>query len=209
MRNWKTLAVGLGVVLMAGLAGRWTGPIPQPSLAQDTRKDPTQPAGKSSEADRGWIGLMVEEDAEHAIRVADVFPGGPSAFASIRQGDVLLEVAGTKIRSEKQLAETVEKLKPGQDMVVIVQRGERKRSLKIRVGSLREFHEHYAREMWRRDPRNPNYTESLGVSQADLTVEMFRRLFEQNERLERSLLAVRQEVSELRRELKAKTKENR
>ncbi len=209
MKRWKMAAIGLGVCCMAGYFGQWMGAGRQQSFAQDAKGETSRSADESPEKDRGWIGLMVENGPDGAIRVADVFPGGPGAFGRIRQGDILLEVAGTKIQSEEQLAKTVEQLKPGQEVAVVVQRDKQKQALKVRVGSLREFHEHYVREMLRRDPRNPNYTKSLGVSQEDLNIEMFRRLFEQNERLERSLLAVRHELGEIRQELKAKKAESR
>ena len=55
-----------------------------------------------------------------------------------------------------------------------------------------------------RDPRDPNYAKFHGVSPADMNIEMFRRLFEQNQRLETSLLELRKELQEVRKELKQK-----
>lgn len=204
MRNWNVLGTFVGVAVVAGLIGRWTGPDYSPSFAQESSPAPAKSTTRPQEPDRGWIGLMVEKSPNGGVRVANVFPGGPSAFGSIREGDLILEVAGTKIQSEEQLAKTVEGLKPGKEVTIVVQRNKRKHSSKVQVGSLREFHEHYVREMWKRDPRDPNFATQHGVSQADLSVETVRRLFEQNERLERSLAAMRQELSELRKEIKAK-----
>lgn len=202
MRLWKFTLIGVGLAVMAALVGRFTGPMHQQSLAQEPKRNAPEPLEKTAEADRGWIGLIVEKGDKNSLRVAEVFPGGPCAFGGFRQGDALLQVGDANVGSEEQLAKAIEQLVPGEEAVIVVSRNDKKHSLKVRVGSLRGFHDGYAREMLRRDPRDPNYAKFHGVSQADMNVEMFRRLFEQNQRLETSLLDVHKQLEELRRELK-------
>jgi uncharacterized protein YdcH (DUF465 family) len=57
--------------------------------------------------------------------------------------------------------------------------------------------------MLRRDPRNPNYALNHGVSEADMSAEVVRRLFEQHERMDRTLHEVLKEVQALRQEVAA------
>ena len=209
MKHWKITLIGVGVAVMAGFVGRFTGPMHPQSFAQEPKRNFAEPLEKTTEADRGWIGLMVESGPDGMLTVSNVFPGGPSAFAGIRQGDVLLQAGGGKVESEPQLAKAIEQLKPGEEVAIVVKRGKQDLSLKVRVGSLKEFHEHYAREMWRRDPRDPNFAKNHGVSPTDMNIELTRRLFEQNQRLERSLLDLHKEVAALRSELKGKKTEGR
>lgn len=204
MNRWQLVLLIGATALVAGWAGHWMGGPIQQSFAQDTelRERSTSLASEDSAGeDRGWIGLMVEDAKGGGIQVGDVFPGGPSAFAGLRQGDVILKAGETKVQSEAAFAKQVEQWKPGKVAEVVVRRGKRELSLTVNVGSLRKFHGHYVREMMRRDPRDPNFAEAPGVSQADWNVEMFRRLFEQNQRLETSLLELHKEVGALRREL--------
>lgn len=201
MNRWLViLSVGL-TALVAGWAGHWIGEPTQQSFAQDAEQGTRQVSEEATGEDRGWIGLMVEETPEGGIQVANVFPGGPSAFAGIRQGDVILKAGDTKVQSEAALAQQVEQWKPGTSAVLVVRRGNRELPLSIEVGSLRNFHGNYVQEMMRRDPRDPNFAHMHGVSPADLNVELVRRLFEQNQRLEKSLLELHQEVAALRREV--------
>jgi membrane-associated protease RseP (regulator of RpoE activity) len=209
MRRWQLAFLGLSVAALAGWVGHWSGSISPRSFAQEPNRDAVKLTEAATGPDKGWIGLMVDGKAAGLPVVANIFPGGPSAFAGIRQGDTLLQVGGGKVQSEPQLAKAVEQLKPGEEVAVVVKRGEKELSLKVRVGSLRDFHSHYAREMWRRDPRDPNYAQSHGVSPSDLNIELARRLFEQNQRLEESLLELHKEVAALRSELKGKKTEGR
>lgn len=201
MTRWKFSMLVLGVAVVAGSIGSWTGPTFRQSFAQDARRPLAQSPGESPEADRGWVGVMVEQGTDGGLLVKDVFPGGPGAFARLRKGDALVRIGDVSIRNEEELASAVEQLQPGDEAVVVVLRNDQEQTLRLRVGSLRKFHEHYGREMWRRDPRDPGFADSHGVSQADLSIELARRLFEQNERLETSLHDLRQELAALRRDL--------
>jgi hypothetical protein len=57
--------------------------------------------------------------------------------------------------------------------------------------------------MLRRDPRDRQYGQHHGISDADMSVELVRRLFEQHERMERTLQQVLDEVHALRKEVRA------
>jgi hypothetical protein len=73
----------------------------------------------------------------------------------------------------------------------------------VQVDSLAEFRERYINEMMRRDPRHPKYAAHPGISDSDMSAEVVRRLFEQHERMERTLHDVLKELHELRQEVRA------
>ncbi len=164
MKRWKWALCGLSLALLAGLIGRWTGSMASQSFAQESEQTAKKTEDQATpEKDLGWMGLMVEEKPKGQVQVANVFPGGPGAFAGLRQGDVVLQVAGVKVTSEAELAKQIEQLKPGQEAVIVVKRNKQEQSLKVVVGSLRDFHARYAREMWQRDraiPTSPRITAS-------------------------------------------------
>lgn len=191
----RTLAIwlGIGALGLAGLA-------PQAALAP-LALTADGPAA-APKADRGWIGLMLSKDAGPTT-VASVFPGGPAAFAGVRTGDVLTEVGGQPVAGHDPAAAAIESSAPGSNLTLTLLRGGKPLKLTAHVGSLREFHARYAHEMLRRDPRHPGFAVNHGVSQSDVAVELTRRLFEQNQRLEYALNDLHREVQSLRKELQA------
>jgi membrane-associated protease RseP (regulator of RpoE activity) len=208
-------------ILLAGIASFALGAIMfagDNPAAPESKEPPRQPhlvafqeagagAAKASSApDLSWIGLMLEEDKDKGIRVANVFPGGPAAFAGIRVGDVVVKIGESSAESLAKAVEAIEKLPPQKPAKLAVRRGGKSLEVTVNPGSLAEFHERYNREMLRRDPRDPHFAQHHGVSDADMSVELVRRMFEQNQRLETTLHQVLTEVQALRSELRGKKK---
>lgn len=152
---------------------------------------------------RGWIGVSLEDANGPEVRVKDVFPGGPAAFGRIRVGDILLKVGGANVNSRDAAQATIERLTPHKPTSLAVRRQGRTIDLKVTPDSLAEFREHYVSEMLRRDPRDPKYGQHHGVSEADMQVELVRRLFEQHQRMETSLNELRAEITAMRQEVRA------
>jgi len=147
----------------------------------------------------GWIGLVLED--KNGVRVGAVFPGGPAAFAGVRVGDMLMRVGGTNVESMQVASAAIERLVPQQQTSLTIQHGGKTVELKVTPDSYAEFQQNYIAEMMRRDPRDPKYGQQHGVSSADMQVELVRRLFQQNERLDRTLLEVLKEVNALRKQV--------
>jgi predicted metalloprotease with PDZ domain len=150
----------------------------------------------------GWIGLMLE-DAKGQVRVKGVFPGGPGAFAGVRAGDVLVRIDRTPVDSVAVATSAIEGLVPERPATLVVSRQGKAVELHATVGSLGEFRDHYVQEMLRRDPRDAQYGQHHGVSEADMSVEVIRRLFEQHEHMERTLQQLVDEVHALRKEVRS------
>ncbi len=154
-------------------------------------------------ANIGWIGVSLENAKGQEVRVKDVFPGGPAAFARVRAGDVLLKIADANVDSRDAAEAAIERLVPRRQTSLTIRRQGKAVELKITPDSLAEFREHYISEMMRRDPRDPKYGQHHGVSEADMSVELVRRLFEQHQRLETTLNALTREIQALRKEVRA------
>ena len=115
---------------------------------------PAAPEGAQSKTnDAGWVGVMVEDNKGHGVRVEGVFPGGPAAFAGIRRGDVVLRVGSTEINSTQDAETAIEHLAPQHETAVTVERNHKAVELKVIPGSLTDFRHEYMAEMLRRDPR--------------------------------------------------------
>jgi hypothetical protein len=170
---------------------------------QETRAAPQESAARSPKADAGWIGVMLKDNKGHGVRVDATFPAGPAAFAGVRVGDVLVRIGGTDVSSTQEAEAAIERLVPQQQTVVSVERNRKTADLKVMTGSLAEFRQDYVKEMLRRDPRDPKYAVHHGVSEADMSAELVRRLFEQNERMDRSLHELTKEVHALRKQVAA------
>ena len=84
---------------------------------------PAAPEGAQSKTnDAGWVGVMVEDNKGHGVRVEAVFPGGPAAFAGVRSGDVLLRVGSTELSSAKDAETAIEQLVPQHKTPVTIER---------------------------------------------------------------------------------------
>jgi hypothetical protein len=150
----------------------------------------------------GFIGVMLEPH-NGGLRVGALFPGGPAAFAGVRVGDQLVRVGGKNVESMQGSALAIQQLVPQQQATLTIQRGGKTLEVKVMPESLAEYQQKSFSEMMRRDPRDPKYSQYFGVSEADMSVELARRNFEQHHRLETKLDELTSEVQALRKEVRA------
>lgn len=202
---------------LAPLPRRSAQPEAQPAADRGGREsvevafqDAKVPAKKAGAADprqdMGWLGIMLEQDQGGGIRIQDVFPGGPAAFAGVRIGDMLERVDQTAVSSVDKAVNTIESLVPGRKVTLTVKRQGKPVKLSLTVASLLDFHQHYVSEMSQRDARDPNFAEFHGVRENDMSIEVIRRLFEQNQRTEATLQRVLAELQALRKEVRERGK---
>jgi membrane-associated protease RseP (regulator of RpoE activity) len=197
------LAIGAYLLAQGGRPSRETLSTPTVLAMQQPQAGAQEDGSGSPLRKLGWIGVSLEDAKGPEIRVKDVFPGGPAAFAGVRVGDVLLKIGGVNVDSRGTAEAAIERAIPGRQTSLTIRRKEKSIELKITPDSLADFREHYVGEMLRRDPRDSKYGQRHGVSAADMHVELIRRLFEQHQRMELSLHELTQEVQALRREVRA------
>jgi predicted metalloprotease with PDZ domain len=195
----------IGAFLLAQGAGERNPAHTAPVVLamQESRPPAAEGAARAPLANIGWVGLMLQDNNGHGVKVQGVFPGGPAAFAGARVGDVLVRIGSTDVNSTQEAESAIEHLAPQQPSTLNVERGKKATELKVTPGSLAEFRQDYIREMLRRDPRDPKYSVHHGVSEADMSAELVRRLFEQHERMERALIELTKEVHGLRKQVAA------
>jgi membrane-associated protease RseP (regulator of RpoE activity) len=199
-----------GAILVAGSEPNRSkqgndAPTPTPIVVamQESQAGSQEGAQQLRLSNVGWIGVMLEDAKGQEIRVKNVFPGGPGAFAGVRAGDVLLKIGSANIDSRDAAEAAIKRLVPRRATILTIRRQGKAVELKITPDSLADFREHYVGEMMRRDPRDPKYAERHGVSEADMHIELIRRLFEQHHRMESSLLELTREIQALRKEVRA------
>ncbi len=195
----------VGFLSLSAIGGQRSGAASDPVLLamQKEGTDSQEPASAPALANNGWIGVSLEDANGQEVHVKDVFPAGPAAFAGVRVGDVLLKIGGANVDSRDAAQAAIERLVPRRQVSVTIRRHGKAVELKITPDSLADFRQRYISEMVRRDPRDPKYGQRHGVSDADMHVELIRRLFEQNQRMESSLHELTREVQSLRKEVRA------
>ncbi|MFN4264119.1 MAG: S1C family serine protease [Aquabacterium sp.] len=99
---------------------------------------------KEGQVTRGWIGVeprdLTPEIAEtfnlpikEGVLITGVLHNGPAALGGIRPGDVVVQVAATKVANTAQLLNAVAALPPGQAAAIRIQRGNDPLTLQIVV----------------------------------------------------------------------------
>ena len=94
---------------------------------------------------RGWLGVVIQEltppiaqalGLDHGVIVTKVFPGSPAERAGLQPGDIILEVNGEPVKSATQLQFAIMKTPPGKEVTLTVLRGDKKLTLKVKVGQM-------------------------------------------------------------------------
>lgn len=81
----------------------------------------------------GWgsqIGVVVE-NADEGVRIGDVVEGSPAAKAGLREGDIVVEFDGERVRSARQFARLVEESVPGRPVRLAIRRDGQQQTLEV------------------------------------------------------------------------------
>lgn len=87
--------------------------------------------GRLTPAIRRLAGLEVDQGA----LVLALDPDAPAATAGVRRGDVIVEMAGTPVRSIEDLLTALRQTKPGQRQPLVVVRGGERHELSVTIGA--------------------------------------------------------------------------
>ncbi|HEX7622928.1 MAG TPA: trypsin-like peptidase domain-containing protein, partial [Anaeromyxobacteraceae bacterium] len=80
------------------------------------------------------IAQQLGAHADQGVLVVAVSPDGPAGSAGIRKNDIILEVNRQPVSKVEQVVGTVQKLKPGQVVVLRVARGQQAMYLPVKLG---------------------------------------------------------------------------
>lgn len=113
----------------------------------------------SSEAQAtGYLGVAVEEPSGEKAKgaaVAEVLPDSPAAKSGLAKGDVIVAVDSVKIKTPKELVETIRSLKTGDEVKLKVRRDGEKQKIVVTLGERPEkfFGTYTPARSQRKDPR--------------------------------------------------------
>ncbi len=85
-----------------------------------------------------WLGVQNAPNSltnPTGARVVAVIPGSPSERAGMRQGDVIKQIAGRSVQTPEDVAAAITAHKPGDRVVVHVQRAGRSVTLNVKLGT--------------------------------------------------------------------------
>ncbi|WP_419161645.1 PDZ domain-containing protein [Candidatus Palauibacter sp.] len=136
----KSLAVGLGMALFAGL---WA--VVGPAAAQEEEDDRSERVRLTFAAGGGYLGVGIADvDDERAselgmsrpygVYISDVVEDGPAAEAGVEEGDVILRWNGDRLESVAQLQRLARETPPGRVTELTVLRDGAERELSVELG---------------------------------------------------------------------------
>lgn len=123
--------------------GRWvasvgitTDPVAIGVVSVATRKFKLgdQPP-KNANANAGWLGIGLEESPLGA-KISSIMGKSPAQAAGLRVNDIVLEAAGRKVIDNESLINTIQRLKPKDQIALKIKRGDEELELKATLGQL-------------------------------------------------------------------------
>ena len=84
---------------------------------------------------RPRLGVMLDQEREaDGAGVREVVAGGPAATAGVQDGDVIVSLGGRRIDHSEDLLEALGEHKPGDEVEVVVLRGQEQVTLTVKLG---------------------------------------------------------------------------
>jgi S1-C subfamily serine protease len=81
-----------------------------------------------------YLGVSTAQATEGGARVGGVVDDGPAAKAGLREGDRIVQIAGTPVREPDDVAAAVNARRPNDEVRVVVERGGERRTLTVKLG---------------------------------------------------------------------------
>jgi S1-C subfamily serine protease len=140
--------IGQGYVLSRG-------ETPASGLAQavpiDVVKFVVAEIKAKGKVERGWLGVNIALDDEGRVTVVGIDPQSPAELAKLRAEDVIIRIDDREVTNTEMLAAEIRKRRPGQDVVLKVERDGKPMDVKVKLGELPE--DEARRELELRFPR--------------------------------------------------------
>ncbi|MGB8952444.1 MAG: PDZ domain-containing protein [Candidatus Aminicenantales bacterium] len=106
---------------------------------------------KKGKVERGWLGVSITETKEGRVEIVEVQEKSPADLAELKKGDIVLKVDGKDILSPAVLTSEIRKRKPGQNIVLNIERNGKTMDIRVKLGEYTE--EDAKRELELRFPR--------------------------------------------------------
>jgi len=150
---------------------------------------------------RAWLGLGLD-DGKKGVEVERVYPNGPAARAGFEHGDLITALDGKKVEKSEDIFTVLDKAQPGGRAEVTVTRDGKEEKLEVVYGDSSQFHfgQHNGNNA-QGDQGHDQYAAHHFVPEHDMMLEHHRHMAVQNQRLEKLVMELRDEVRELRKEM--------
>ncbi len=89
-------------------------------------------AGK--DVPHAFLGVQLSQATSGGATVGSVVANGPAAKGGLRQGDRIVEIAGTGVREPDDVSAAVNARRPNDEVRVVVERGGERRTLTVKLG---------------------------------------------------------------------------
>lgn len=93
---------------------------------------------EKGKVERGWLGVGVGMNEDGRVEIGEIDPESPAALAKLREGDIILKLDDKDIASREILGSEVRKRKPGQEVVLKIERDGKPMDVKVKLGELPE-----------------------------------------------------------------------
>jgi putative serine protease PepD len=105
------------------------------AIPVDTAKQVIPALERGERPRRPYLGVSTGTSNEGGALVAEVVQGGPAERGGVRQGDRILSVGGREVNASDDVAEAIVGRRPGDTVEVVVQRGDARETLRVRLGT--------------------------------------------------------------------------
>lgn len=85
---------------------------------------------------KGFLGISAsarESEADEGVLISGIAPGGGAAFAKLKVGDIILEVAGKSVKKFDDMKKILDKYKPGETVKLMVRRDKEDKEFKVKL----------------------------------------------------------------------------
>jgi serine protease Do len=79
---------------------------------------------KTSNVNAGWLGVGLDEAMGMGAKINSIAPKSPAEKAGVKVNDIVYEVGGRKVINPETLIDTVGRLKPGDEVLLKITRGD-------------------------------------------------------------------------------------
>ena len=90
---------------------------------------------KGRDVPRAFLGVRSRIATDGGVTVAGVTTRGPADRGGVRAGDVVVEIAGQPVRDSDDVAAAVNSRRPGDEVRIVVERGDDRRTLTVTLGT--------------------------------------------------------------------------
>jgi uncharacterized protein (TIGR03067 family) len=84
---------------------------------------------------RGFVGMALKLSEEtKEVMIFDIIPDSPAKKADLKEGDILVEVAGVKANELQSTVDAVRKVKPGSELAINLRRDGKEMEITVKAG---------------------------------------------------------------------------